>query len=82
MGYPPTITTDALPELPVMAYQSTEILFGSRGGDGSISVRLRARSCGRKKGVGPEGQSGVSPQLYKRGPQCDAGALRGGVDFK
>ena len=40
VGYLPTMSTDAKLSKSVMAYQNHEILFGSCGGHGSISVRL------------------------------------------
>ena len=48
VGYPPTITADALLGYSVAPCQSAEIFFGSREGNGSILVRpecsLRARA--------------------------------------
>ena len=50
-GCPPGVATDAQSGLPVMAYQSAELLLGQRGGSGYVLIRMEG-ACARAHKAG------------------------------
>ena len=78
VGYPLSTATDSQLGYSVMAYQSADVLFGAREGDGSISFELkeRARPVWPEKQIGPTGQGGVLLALYRGDTRCSTVAAR------